>query len=365
MATTTNNKENKKVSLSFAAIDKVLVDNIVSNTEIEIKGKDYIMWGDQNNYPQYLFDLYNTSTTLRSVVNQVVDFVVGNKVTTTYPFQYGLVNKKGETIEDIVRQLAFSLLLYGGFALNVTKNRMNTPAELNVLDFKNVRSSKDNKFFYYSDNWGVKYGRINASKYPSYRPDSKDVNSILYFKNSPYTTYPQPVYGAATIAAEAEKAVGEYHLNAIQNGFAGGIILSLNNGIPSDEQKAEIEKNFVEKFCSPKNGGRTMIVYSNGGDNAPTLQEVKTEDFGEKYKALVDNSRQQIYTSFGVHPVLLGNVVNNGTFNSEDFNEAWKLYSRTRVKAWQNQIINTLKKIGVEITIMPFTIDWTDNGEVE
>lgn len=363
MANKKNEKINEKVSLSFAAIDKVLVNNIVENEEVEVKGKDFISWGKNNDYPNYLADLYNSSTTLRSVINQVADFISGNKVTTDYPVFSTQCNSKGETIEDVVHQIALSLLIYGGFVVNVTKNRYNQIAALNVLDFKNIRSNKDNTEFYYSDSWGIKYGRAQANKYPRYTNDGNQANSILYYKNSYYTTYPNPVYGAATIAAEAEKAVGEYHLNAITNGFAGGIILSLNNGVPSDEQKAEIEENFVEKFCSYKNAGRAMIVYSNSGDNAPTLSEVKTDDFSEKYKALMDNSRQQIYTSFGVHPVLLGNVVNNGTFNSEDFNEAWKLYSRTRVRSWQRVIVTTLAKLGVKITIMPFTIDWTDEEE--
>ena len=346
---TTKNKNNK-VSLSFAAIDKVWQDNIVSPTEYEVKGKDYIAWGDRNDYPQYLFSLYETSTTLQAIINQLTTYINGDDVTTTNPLFNEKVNGKDETLFDLVGQIALSLLTYQGFAVNITRNRYGKIAELNV---------------YYSTEWGKKYGRIHAIKYPKDNPDGTEPNSIFYYKNTTYSTYPTPLYAAATIAAETEKLVNEYHINSIQNGFAGGLIVGLNNGIPEDEQKAEIERNFVEKFCSPKNGGRVVLVYSNGGDNAPTLSEVKTDDFSEKYKALIENSRQQLYQSFGVHPVLLGNVINNGTFNSEDFNESWKLFSRTKIRNYQRIIVQSLKKIGVEITIKPFTIDWQEQEKKE
>lgn len=46
-------KENK-VSVKLAAIDPLIVDNIVWPTEDKVRNKDFVSWGTNNKYPAYL-----------------------------------------------------------------------------------------------------------------------------------------------------------------------------------------------------------------------------------------------------------------------------------------------------------------------
>ena len=68
-----NTKENK-VLVSFSAIDPWLERNIVSPAETPVHGKDYIQWGDNNSYPDYLLELVKTVPTLRSIIQGTVDY---------------------------------------------------------------------------------------------------------------------------------------------------------------------------------------------------------------------------------------------------------------------------------------------------
>lgn len=360
-------ENNGRVAISLAAIDKVVQDNIVKPTEKEINGKDFISFGDRNIYPQYLDGLYKGCTTLKTIVNRLTDYVVGDDVVCSYTPWENQVNSKGENMEDIVRQMAMSYAIYGGFYLNVVRNKIGGIAEIYVLDFKKVRTNKENTMFYYSEDWGTSYGRVKYTVYPKFDAEKKDVSSIYYYKNTYYNVYPEALYSASAIYCEIEKLIGEYHLNNIENGFASTVILGLNNGVPTDEVKEEIERDIEEKFCGSDNAGRIMITYSNARDNAPTVQQLNINDFSEKYKTLTERCNQQIHAAFSMHPVLVGNVINNGTFNSEDFNEAFKLFNKTVVKPIQKVICNSMKKImGQEIiTISQFNIDWTDDEKKE
>ena len=55
MAKTTNNIELKKNNLAFAALNPYITTNKVENVEKEVSGKDFIAWGSDNRYLNYLF----------------------------------------------------------------------------------------------------------------------------------------------------------------------------------------------------------------------------------------------------------------------------------------------------------------------
>jgi hypothetical protein len=136
------------------------------------------------------------------------------------------------------------------------------------------------------------------------------------------------------------------------------------NGIPSDEQKAEIEETMTEKFAGPSNAGRILINFANSKDNAATVQKLEIQDFGEKYDAAYKRSREQIYCAFQAIPALFGLMTESTGFNEQEFSESFKLYNRTVVRPIQRNISNTLDKIfGMDgsITITPYSID--DNAK--
>ena len=175
--------------------------------------------------------------------------------------------------------------------------------------------------------------------------------------------YPLPVYAASVKACEIERMIDDYHLNSICNGFASSLIVNFNNGQPTDEMKEEIESNFDEKMTGPGNAGRVMFCWNKSKDNATTFEVPPVTDFGEKYKALAENSRQKIFTAFRAYPNLFGLSTATG-FSIEEFDQAFKLYNRTAVRPVQRLIADAYDRIygqpGV-LNIVPFSL----GGETE
>ena len=367
----TNQPNKERPFFQFAAIDRYVEDYVVKPKETLLSGKDMVEWGTKNAYPDYLLDLYNTVPTLRSIINGNIDYVVGDDITFNPAIGTGVMNGRGDTITDQVRDLAMDFWIYGGFALQVIRDITGGIAEVYYLDVRFLRSNKEGDVFYYCEKWN-KGGRNNVIIYPAFNPNldwasltdeerDRNASSILYVKNTHTQVYPAPMYAAAVKDCEIERLITDFHISDINNHFVSSAIINFNNGQPSQEQQEEVEDEVNEKFCGATNGGRVMLSWNPNKESATDIVEFKVEDFGERYKALSQHSRQQIYCSFRAVPLLFGltSEANTG-FSTEEFEQSFKLYNRTQIRPVQRKICDAYDKIygakGV-VTIKPFSLE--------
>ena len=361
----TSNKEKELTNVKFLAVDQFVTTNIVEPTEISIKDKDFISWGDINNYPDYIESLYQGVSTLRSIIDGTKDYVCGEGVKCNVINFKDRINKDGETIEDLIENISLDLVKYNGFAINVVRNKLNSPAELYYLDFKKVRSNKDGTKYYYSDDWGKSFGRVKYLTYDSFI-HSNEANTIFYYKNDKIRVYPTPMYSPAVISCEIEKKMNEYHLNDISNSFSSNYIINFNSGRPSDEIQEEIESEVYDKFCGVENSGRPMLSFNNNKESETTVTKIDADSFVDKYNTLAERSQQEIFTAFRATPILFGIPKKNIGFNQQEYNEAYKLFNKTVIKPLQKKIVKSFNKIfGIDksIIITPFAMDALEEKE--
>ena len=360
-------KENSKIYL--AALDPFFVTNKVENVEKKISGKDFIIWGNNNAYPDYLYSLYTNVSTLQSVINGTADYIVGDDVICNVPNFQKYVNKNDESIRDIISRLAVDYLIFGGYAFQVIKNYVGQVSEIYWIDFAKLRSDKKNEILYYSDDWSKSYGRVKYITYPKFGKNDQNPTSIFYNKGTKTrTVYPLPIYNSAIIPCEIEKSINDFHLNEINNNFLSSKIINFNNGVPDDNLKEEIEKNLNEKFSGKDNAGRIMISFNDNSENATTISDLATDNFADRYNTLAERSRSQIFTSFRATPNLFGLPTETTGFSEQEFNEAFKLYNRTVVQPIQKMIIDSFNKVfGYEnsVEIAPFSLAKTDSQTIE
>ena len=377
----TKQNETQRRGFSFTAIDPYLEQNIVLPTEKVLSGRDMVEWGTRNMYPEYLLELYNNVPTLRSIINGNIDYVAGDDVTIV-PLQAEFtnqeMNRRGDTIREQVRDIAKDYEIYGGFALQVIRNYAGEVAEVYYLDMRYLRTNKEGNVFYYSEKWG-KGTRTDVVVYPAFMPrldwnslsdEEKDrhASSILFVKNVHTQVYPSPLYAASVKACEIERLIDTFHLSDINNHFVSSAIINFNNGDPGSEIKESVERSLNEKFAGASNGGRILCSWNRNRESATTIAEFKMEDFGERYKALSQHSRTQIFTSFRAIPLLFGltSEANTG-FSTDEFEQSFKLYNRTQIQPVQRMICDAYDKIygqrGV-LTIRPFSMDGNTEDNV-
>jgi capsid portal protein len=352
----------------LAAIDRYTETTTVSNTEKKINGKDFISWGDNNAYPQFLWDLYNNCTTLQTIVNGTSDYVCGDDVVCNVNGFEKRINKKGETISDLISKIAVDYLIFGSFAIQIIRNFEGGISELYWIDINKLRSDEKNEVFFYSDDWNKSYGRVKYITYPKFRPnDINNASSIFYYKgHTTRSVYGIPMWSASVKNVQIDRAITDFHLNEINNNFMSSKMISFNNGTPDDELKTEIERNLNEKFTGTGNAGRILISFSESKEHAPEVVDLAADDFDKRYVELEKRNTEQLFISFRCTPLLVGMVTESNGFSTQEYNDSYKLFNKTTVKPIQNAIIDAFDKItGVKesITISPFTINFDNNED--
>lgn len=353
----------RRKAVTFAAIDSYVETHMIAPTEKAVSNGDRYRWGDRDLYPGYLLELYDNCATLRSIIDGSVDYIVGDDV--LFEGQRDRVlNKWGETAVDITRQVARNLKTFGGFALEIIRAIDGSIAEIYNIDLQNLRTNKDNTVFWYSEKWGK--SNPEAEEIPAFMPEAVSVvRSILFVKMDQMRVYPSPPFAAAVKACEIERCIDDFHLNNLENGFTGSILVNIV-GEPEDAEKEEVEKDFNEKFGGHQNAGRMAFSWNADKDSATTIDTLKVEDFGDRYDALAKRSRQAIFTAFRANPNLFGIPTDSLGFSSEEYESAFKLFNRTQVKPAQRMIADAFRRIygAPVLQIIPFTLDGLDDQAV-
>lgn len=361
---------------TLAAIDTYVERTIITPRERKVSNGDRYQWGEGDRYPLYLEDLYDNATTLNSVIGGLTDYIAGDDVLFRGK-KDEVMNRRGETASDLVRQAGDNLGKYGGVAFEIVRAKDGSIAETYVDNLKTIRTNKENTTFWYSEKWGT--SRPEPVTLPAFMPDiaqkwagmtdeerQRHAVSILLVKMDAGRVYPVPPYAAAVRACEIERGIDDFHLSSLANGFAPSAIVSLLNGVPQDEEKAEIERNFYEKYTGSPNAARIMLNFADDKEHAAVVEALKTEDFGERYNALAKRASQEIFTAFRAIPALFGiNPENNG-FAEAEYAEAFKLFNRTQVRPRQRKIADAFARIYGEpvLEIIPFSIESTGETAV-
>lgn len=352
-------KVNEKMKLNFSSIE---LDSYraVLPTEVNVKSQDYILWGNDNKYPYYLYRIFSECATLQSIINGSIDYTIGNGIEITGVPDYIIEeNEAGDTLEDTIYKLITDRWIFGGFAFKIRYNAFNKIASLEWTDFRNIRVSEDEMNVYVFP-FNEKYGRNRAIKYPSFKNDEDSPVKIFYYKGvKSRGIYPIPDYSAAIISAETQIEIQEFHYNNIINNFSSNKIVNFNNADEMDDSvREEIERKVIDKYTGSKKAGTLMVSFNGHKDNAMTVEGIPDDSFDTKYQSLAPETRENLFISMRAQPQLFGLNLSTG-FNEQEFNEAFALYNKTAIVPKQNEIKTTLSKVfeSINIIFKPFTLE--------
>ena len=337
-----------KLSFSVFELEKTAMPD---GKETVRSGYDYVSWGKDNRFPNDLYDMYQNSAILQSVINGTADYVFGSGVISAFD----VVNDKYETLEDVVKRCVFDLLIFGGFAIQLMYKGGKVEA-MYWLDFQKCRKSEDEKKIYYSDDWG-KYAK-KALEYNAWTPGTDKGTCIFYYKgHKTRGIYPVPMYIGALKSVKISTEISNFHLNNITKGFASNAVISFNNGEPDEDTKARIEKDVKEKFCGTDNAGSFLLLFNDSKDNACEIAKIQDDKFDLKYDALAKSVKEDIFIAFRATPTLFGLPNENNGFSKQEYLESFELYNKTVVVPLQKDVERAFKSIGFVIKFKTFTLE--------
>lgn len=332
-----------------------------------VKGKNslFVKYGDNNDFPDYLFNLYNNSSQMSAIIDTMLRYIEGNGIVSNYPKK--IVNRKYERFEDLIEKLILDYLLYGGFCFQITHNRLGEVAELNYVDMRYVRVSEDEEKIFYSKEWNK--GRRTPKVYDRYSPNSKLPTSIFYYKGrKTRDVYPVPLYLSALTSLEISTQIPEYHINCLENGFLPGGIINFCNGsnLPEDVMD-EIEEKIKEKFTGTRNASKILLSFNDSTEHSTTFERLADDGNIDIYSNLANSVEKDVYTAFRISKLLLGNGEDSTGFNKQSFIESFALYNKTVIQPIQSEIESVINSVLGEgaLKFDEFSIDWSKTGTEE
>ena len=323
---------------------------------IEKSSKEYVSYGADNNYFQYLIDRYNGSPTNNAIINGISQMIYGrgldalnsNKKPGQYAQMISLFKK------DMVRKVCYDLKLMGQCAIQViySKDRK-TIAQVEHIPVENLRAEKCNdkgeiEAYYYSDNWTKVKNISSTLKIPAFG-FSKENIEIIYVKpyRAGYKYYSSPDYAGGLQYAELEQEISNYHLNNILNGLAPSMLINFNNGTPNAEERQMLENRILEKFSGSSAAGKFILAFNDNPESAATIEPIQLSDAHNQYQFLSDESSKKVMVAHRVvSPMLLGIKDNSGLGNNADeLRTASTLMDNTVIRPFQTLLIDAFDTI--------------------
>ena len=335
----------------------------------EVRGRDWIEYGTEdwrNLYPQFLIDLYYSSSISAAIINATAemisaeDLIIKDEEDRDLEARVKLQNfmdraNGNESLHEVLKKVAFDFKLQGAFALNIVWSKDRTQiAEVYHVGAEKIRCARPDEFgktkgYYISADWTNT--RMNKPYYvPAFNVnDRTSPNQLLYsgLYSPNMNSYYTPDYVSCNNWALIDSRVSEYHLNNISNGFAGSFMISFANGIPTQEERMQIERSLTDKFCSETNSGKFVLTFSDDKTRVPEITAISPSDLDKQYLALQELLTQNILSGHRVtSPMLMGIKSDTGLGNNADeLNSAANFYLNTVVKPYQDQIVKVLRKI--------------------
>ena len=333
--------------------------NLASYTKpqvIEQKNRDWVEYGADNNYYQYLIDRYNGSPTNNAIINAVSDLIYGKGIDATDS------NKKPEEYAqmrslihgDCLQKVAGDLKLMGQAAFQVIYTKQGRQvAQVEHMPIQTLRAEKmsdegDIEGYYYCADWTKLKPNEKPERYAAFGT-SNDAIEILVIR--PYKAgyyYYSPVdYQGGIPYAELEEEVANYHINNIKNGLSPSMMINFNNGVPDEEERMGIERKIREKFSGSSNAGNFILAFNESKELAATIDAVPLSDAPAQYEFLSGEAMQKLMVAHRVtSPMLLGIKDNSGLGNNaEEIETATLLFDNTVIRPFQNMIIKSVEQI--------------------
>ena len=346
------NKRNSKISF-------VNLSTYTSPEIVESKNKEWIEFGSDNNYFQFLIDRYNGSATNNAAINGISQMIYGKGLDATdssrkpeaYARMISLFKK------DVVRRLSYDLKLAGQCAIQVIyskdKKTIQKVEHLPIETLRAEKCSEDDKevqAYYYHPDWA----NIKPSEKPLRIPafgvsKSPQPIEILYVK--PYKAgmyyYSTPDYQGGLQYAELEEEISNYHLNNIMNGLAPSMLINFNNGVPNEEAQSLIESKIQKKFSGSSNAGKFILAFNDNKEAQADITPVQLSDAHNQYQFLSDESQKKVMVSHRIiSPMLLGIKDNSGLGNNADeLKTASILMHNTVIVPFQELLTDAFDKI--------------------
>jgi len=323
---------------------------------LETKNKDWVQYGADNNYFNYLIELYENSTTNNSIINGVSNMIYGRGLsaldasTKTEEYAQMVSLFKKEDLRRFVKD--YKLLGMAAFQLIYKNGKIK---EVQHFPMETLRAEKCNEDgyvegWYYSNHWHNMKPSEKPERIPAFGYGTGANKKEMYVAK-PYSAgryyYSPPDYVGALPYAKLEDEIADYLINDCLNNFSGTKVVNFNNGVPDPEKIENIKSDVLGKLTGSR-GEKVIVAFNQNAESKTTVDDIPLNDAPRHYEYLADECFKKLIVGHRVtSPMLLGiREGSNGLGNNaEEIKTATLLFDNIVIKSYQDEIIDCIDAI--------------------
>lgn len=299
----------------------------------EVKSKEWILFGEDNKFPDHLLYLYNKSSNHNAIVNGKATYIIGKGFAGN-----PVVNRKNQKFNFEFKKFVIDVELFGGGYFEVIW-KMGGGMEISHTPFNLWRKHKDGTGFWYKKDWK------SYKQDPLFVPNFDDTNKTgrQIFSYNEYRPgcdhYPLPGYFGSLNDIETDVEISKYNLSVIKNGMFSSKMIVFGNGVPTAETKRDIEKDFKKKFAGSDNAGNFMLVFSKQGEAPPQVLDLSTTDLDKLFDQLNKTTQAEIFSGHQVTSPMLFGIMEPGKLGGRnELQDAYEIFKNTYINDKQQAI---------------------------
>ena len=327
---------------------------------VELPGKGYVQFGEDNLYPNQLLEKLNKSSKHNGIVLGKVNYIIGNGISYKDDSAKELVPNKNETINDLLKKFSTDIEIFGGVYIELHYNALGNVGAVYHIPYHKVRTNKDNTQYFIKD-W-TQSTRTQPEIVAAYNPAVKEGKQILFYKEyrPGLETYSYPNYIGALNWIEVDIELSKYHLSTIKNGMFSSKLINFNEGKPSPEEQQVVETKFKKKFTGSENAGGIVLSFSDDPAKAPTVLDLSNTDLDKHFDILNKTTEQQIFAGHQItSPALFGIKTEGQLGGRAEMRDSFEIFKNTYINDKQRSLetlfteISTLFGVEGEMVIAP------------
>jgi len=365
-------------------MDNLHILNLASYNRPQIsedKNREWVNYGEDNDYYTYLIKLYTESTTNNAIINGVTNMIYGkgldaldsSRKTNEYAAMRSIFS------DGCLRKIALDLKLLGegSFQVLYKDGKVIKSEHFPRQTLRAERCNKDGEIeaYYYFHDWANLKRSDEPKRIASFGFGNGKEPEIKIIKRyvSGYDYYCPVDYQGGLAYAELESEVADYLINDVQNGFSGTKVVNFNNGIPDVEKQLQVKNDVMRKLTGSR-GEKVVIAFNNNAESKTTVDDIPLNDAPQHYEYLSNECSNKLIVAHRVtSPLLLGiRTENNGLgSNADEIKTAALLFDNITIKPYQDLICECIDDIlavnGISLklyfkTLQPLAFIETDNA---
>lgn len=320
-------------------------------------------YGNDNLYPQTLRDIISASSTGSECSDRFADFIEGNGFTNEL-FSGYVVNRKGQTADDIHALVCKDVSLYNGMALHVNYNVYGEIVELHHIPFENCRllEEDDNgyvaKIAVHPDWTGKKTHKGKAIRVTKENIDYIDVfnpvkevvlaqiesaggieyykGQVLWVSMAGNNIYPIGKGDRVVTEMSTDEGLANVKYRNVRNNFlpSGMVITKKGTHTTFDENGKEVEdasgndsfSDMLVQLQGDTNSNKLLDVTLESDEEKPEFVPIVTQNYDKEFTVTDASVVERIYSAYGQEPwycIRIGKV----GFSGDILEDAFEYYN--------------------------------------